>query len=196
MGLIANSTRKLGGAIDSDASDKAARFMQLCNAFDLPILSLCDAPGFMVGPDCERTAMVRHSSRMFLAGASLQVPLLTVVLRKAYGLGAMAMAGGSLHESLFTIAWPTAEFGPMGLEGAVRLGFKKELEAETDPVKKQALYDQLVAASYAKGKAIHAAGFLEFDEVIDPSDTRKWIITTLQTIDRSPSPPTSYVDSW
>ena len=182
MGLITNSTRHLGGAIDSDAADKAARFMQLCDAFGIPILSLCDAPGFMVGPDCEKTAMVRHSSRMFIVGASLRVPMLTMVLRKAYGLGAMAMAGGSLHESFFTVAWQTGEFGAMGLEGAVKLGFKKELDAEVDPIKKQALYEQLVKASYQKGKAISAASFLEFDEVIDPKDSRKWIVTALQSI--------------
>ena len=194
MGLIGNSTRHLGGAIDSDAADKAARFMQLCDAFGLPILSLCDAPGFMVGPDCEQTAMVRHSSRMFLVGASLQVPILTVVLRKAYGLGAMAMAGGSLHESFFTVAWQTGEFGAMGLEGAVKLGFRKELEAETDPAKKQALYEKLVKAAYDKGKAISAASFLEFDEVIDPKDTRQWIVTALQSLPKNKSG--RMVDGW
>ncbi len=198
MGLIANNTRHLGGAIDSVASDKASRFMQLCDAFGLPILSLCDAPGFMVGPDCEATAMVRHSSRMYLTGASLSVPLLTVVLRKAYGLGAMAMAGGSLHESFFTVAWPTGEFGGMGLEGAVKLGFRKELEAETDPTKKQALYEKLVRAMYERGKAMRAASYLEFDEVIDPKDTRAWIRMALESI-----PSSSYqkgsgrmIDSW
>ncbi|MGK0390370.1 MAG: acetyl-CoA carboxylase carboxyltransferase component [Maribacter sp.] len=197
MGLIANSTRYLGGAIDSDAADKAARFMQLCNAFGIPILSLCDAPGFMVGPDCEQTAMVRHSSRMFIVAASLKVPMLTIVLRKAYGLGAMAMAGGSLHESFFTVSWQTGEFGGMGLEGAVKLGFKKELEAVTDPIKKQELYDQLVKKSYQKGKAISAASYLEFDEVIDPKDTRHWISTALQSIPKSSYQNNdSFVDSW
>jgi len=198
MGMIANSTRHLGGAIDSDAADKAARFMQLCDAFNIPILSLCDAPGFMVGPDCEQTAMVRHSSRMFIVGASLQVPILTVVLRKAYGLGAMAMAGGSLHESLFTVSWQTGEFGGMGLEGAVKLGFKKELEAESDPAKKQALYEKLVKASYDKGKAISAATYLEFDEVIDPKDTRKWITTALLSVPKNTANAQTnrFVDSW
>lgn len=198
MGLIANSTKYLGGAIDSDASDKAARFMQLCDAFGVPVLSLCDAPGFMVGPDSEQTGMVRHSSRMFLVGASLKVPMLTVVLRKAYGLGAMAMAGGSLHESFFTVAWQTGEFGGMGLEGAVKLGFKKELAAETDPEKRQALYDKLVKALYQKGKAISAAAYLEFDEVIDPKDTRQWIIAALQSIPKSTYQNGSnrMIDSW
>jgi acetyl-CoA carboxylase carboxyltransferase component len=198
FGLIANSTRQLGGAIDSDASDKAARFMQLCNSFGIPMISLCDAPGFMVGPECEKTGMVRHSSRMFITGASLKIPLFTVILRKAYGLGAMAMAGGGLHESFLTVSWPTGEFGPMGLEGAVKLGYRKELEAVTDPKEKQKLNDKLVQAAYQKGKAISAAAFLEFDEVIDPKDTRLWIINGLQTINEN-----SYkngtglpIDSW
>ncbi|MFK7936048.1 MAG: acyl-CoA carboxylase subunit beta [Saprospiraceae bacterium] len=182
MGLIANSTRHLGGAVDSAASDKAARFMQLCDAFGLPILSLIDAPGFMVGPDHERLGMVRHSSRMFLVGASLQVPILAVVLRKAYGLGAMAMAGGSFHVPFFSISWPTGEFGGMGLEGAVKLGFKKELLAEVDEEDRQALYDKLVRAAYEKGKALSAASFLEFDEVIDPADTRRWIQMGLESL--------------
>lgn len=194
MGLIANSTRHLGGAIDSAASDKATRFMQLCDAFGIPILSLCDAPGFMVGPACEQTAMVRHSSRMFLVGASLSVPLLTVVLRKAYGLGAMAMAGGSLHESFFTVSWQTGEFGAMGLEGAVKLGFRKELEAAETPEARQALYEQLVQTAYSRGKATQAASYLEFDEVIDPKDTRKWITTALQSIPKRRGQ--RVVDAW
>ena len=198
IGLIANSTRHLGGAIDSDASDKAARFMQLCNAFGLPILSLCDVPGFMVGPDCEQTGMVRHASRMFLTGSNLSVPILTVVLRKAYGLGAMAMAGGSLHESFFTIAWPTAEFGAMGLEGAVKLGFKKELDAQTNPEERQALYEKLVTEAYQKGMAINAATSLEFDEVIDPKETRKWITTALESISSKTNSKNekNFIDSW
>lgn len=198
MGLMANSNRHLGGAIDSDASDKAARFMQLCDAFGLPILSLCDAPGFMVGPTCEETAMVRHASRMFVVGASLRVPMLTVVLRKAYGLGAMAMAGGSLTESFLTVSWPTGEFGGMGLEGAVKLGFKKELDAVDDPTEKEALYEKLVSEAYDKGKAIRAAAALEFDEVIDPKDTRKWITHALESISpaRYANQSPRYIDSW
>jgi len=198
FGLIANSTRHLGGAIDSETSDKAARFMQLCNSFGIPMISLCDAPGFMVGPECEKTGMARHSSRMFITGARLKVPLFTVVLRKAYGLGAMAMVGGGLHESYFTVSWPTGEFGAMGLEGAVKLGFRKEIEDETDPVKKQILNNDLVYAAYQKGKAINAASFLEFDEVIDPKDTRKWISTGLSIIDENTynKGTRNAVDSW
>lgn len=198
LGLMANSTRYLGGAIDSDASDKAARFMQLCDAFGIPILSLCDVPGFMVGPDCEKTAMVRHSSRMFIVGASLRVPILTVVLRKAYGLGAMAMAGGSLHESFFTVSWQTGEFGPMGLEGAVKLGFRNELAAAPTEKKREKLYNKLLNKAYQRGKAINAASVMEFDEVIDPKDTRKWIVTALESIPREDYQEWGrrYVDSW
>ncbi len=198
VGILANSTRHLGGAIDSDASDKASRFMQLCDAFGIPIVSLIDAPGFMVGPECEKTAMVRHASRMFMVGASLRVPILSVVLRKAYGLGAMAMAGGSFHESYFTISWQTGEFGAMGLEGAVKLGFRKELDAVNEIKKKQHLYESLVKQEYEKGKAIRAASTLEFDEVIDPKDTRKWITSALQSIDFDHLKDSSgrYIDCW
>ena len=125
MGLIANSTRHLGGAIDSDAADKAARFLQLCNAFGLPVISLCDTPGFMVGPEHEKAALIRHSSRLFLSAAALDIPMITILVRKGYGLGAMAMAGGSFHTSYLTLAWPSAEIGGMGLEGAIKLGYKK-----------------------------------------------------------------------
>lgn len=198
VGIIANSTRHLGGAIDSDASDKFSRFMQLCDAFGFPIISLCDAPGFMVGPEHEKTAMIRHSSRLYAIGAKLQVPMLTVVLRKAYGLGAMAMAGGSFHESFFTVSWPTGEFGGMGLEGAVKLGFKKELEAAGDQAAQDKLFDKLVKGAYAKGKAINAAPMLEFDEVIDPKDTRKWIITALESIPEADykNKTGRFIDTW
>jgi len=198
LGLIANSTRHLGGAIDSLAADKAARFMQLCDAFGLPVLSLCDTPGFMVGPECEQTGMVRHASRLFIAGAAVRVPILTVVLRKAYGLGAMAMAGGSLRESLFTVAWPTGEFGAMGLEGAVKLGFRRELDAAPNLTARQALYESLVKKAYQKGKALNAAFAMEFDEVIDPKDTRKWILAALESIARKAPGPDErrFVDAW
>ena len=198
LGLIANSTRHLGGAIDSDASDKAARFMQLCDAFGIPILSLVDAPGFMVGPEHEKTALVRHTSRMFVVGAGLKIPILAVVLRKAYGLGAMAMTGGSLHESFFTVSWQTGEFGAMGLEGAVKLGFRKELEATSSQLEREELYEQLVKKAYQKGKAIKAASVMEFDEVIDPRDTRKWLTTALECIPevKIEDQHRRYIDSW
>ena len=139
FGLIANNPKHLGGAIDAPAGDKAARFMQLCDAFDIPIVSLCDTPGFMVGPEAEKTAIVRHVARMFVTGASLTVPLFGIVLRKGYGLGAQSMIGGGFHASFFTVAWPTGEFGGMGLEGYVRLGFRKEMEAIADPVERESI---------------------------------------------------------
>ena len=182
FGLIANNPMHLGGAIDADAADKAARFMQLCDAFDLPILSLCDTPGFMVGPDAEKTAMVRHVSRMFVTAGSISVPFFTIVLRKGYGLGAQAMAGGSFHAPFFTVAWPSGEFGAMGLEGAVRLGYRKELEAVEDPAQRKALFDKMVAESYRQGKAINMASFLEIDAVIDPESSRHWILRGLRAV--------------
>ena len=175
-GVIANDTYHLAGAIDADAADKAARFMQLCDAFGLPIVSLCDTPGFMVGPKAEATALVRHVSRMFVAAASLTVPLLTVVLRKGYGLGAQAMTGGHFHAPFFTVSWPTGEFGGMGLEGAVRLGLRKELDATADPKERDELFRAAVAFAYERGKAINMASLLEIDAVIDPADTRAWIV--------------------
>ncbi|HEY2662293.1 MAG TPA: carboxyl transferase domain-containing protein [Caulobacteraceae bacterium] len=197
VGLIANDPRLLGGAIDADGATKAARFMQLCDAFDLPLLSLCDTPGFMVGPDAEKTAPVRHGSRMFVTAGAMQVPIFSIVLRKGYGLGAQAMTGGTFPASFFTIAWPTGEFGGMGLEGAVRLGYRKELEAETDPAAKKALFDQLVARSYERGKAVNVAQVLEIDAVIDPVDSRAWIARGLKS--RAPRVETErrrFIDTW
>jgi acetyl-CoA carboxylase carboxyltransferase component len=175
LGVIANNPLYLAGAIDSNCADKAARFMQLCDNFDIPILSLCDTPGMMVGPDVEKTALVRHCSRMFLVGANVSVPMMTVILRKAYGLGAQAMAGGSFMAPNFVAGWPTAEIGAMGLEGAVKLGYRKELEAVSDEKKKQELFNKLVEDLYEKGKSINAASVLEFDTVLDPAETRGWI---------------------
>ena len=180
FGLIANDPRHLGGAIDGPGAEKGARFLQLCDAYGLPVVSLCDTPGFMVGPDSEKTAAVRRGSRLIVAGANLTVPLFTVVMRKGYGLGAQAMAGGSFFRPLFTIAWPSAEFGPMGLEGAVQLGFRKELEAEPDPVARKALYERLLAGMYTRGKAVSVASQLEVDAVIDPAETRQWLLRGLR----------------
>ena len=181
VGLMANNPQHLGGAIDPDAADKAARFMQLCNAHGLPLISLVDTPGFMVGPEIEQQAQVRHVSRLFIAAAHLQVPLLAVVLRKGYGLGAMAMTAGGFAASVFTIAWPTGEFGGMGLEGAVRLGFKKELDAAAEGPEREALYQSLVARQYENGSAINMATTLEIDAVIDPAQTRHWLLRGLQS---------------
>src|SRR5208283_3490881 len=153
----------------------------------IPILSLCDTPGFMVGPEVERRAHVRHACRMFVVGSHVTVPYFTVVLRRGYGLGAMAMAKGGFHESVFTVSWPTGEFGGMGLEGAVKMGFKKELEAIEDPGERQALYDKLLVQSYERGKAINVAAYFEIDGVIDPADTRKWIMQGLRSIPDEPA---------
>jgi acetyl-CoA carboxylase carboxyltransferase component len=181
LGIIANNPAHLAGAIDSPAADKAARFMQLCDAFDLPILFLCDTPGIMVGPDAEKTGLVRHAARMFVTGASLRVPFFTIVLRKGYGLGAQLMAGGSFKAPFFLVSWPTGEFGGMGLEGAVKLGFRKELEAIADPEERRRSFEEMVAAAYDRGKAVNVASVFEFDEVIDPADSRTWIMTALKS---------------
>ncbi|WP_214404258.1 acetyl-CoA carboxylase family protein [Pseudonocardia lacus] len=199
MGLIANDPTHLGGAIDRDAADKAARFLQLCDAFGLPVVSLCDTPGFMVGTDSEREATVRHFSRLFVVGANLSVPLGMVIVRKCYGLGAQGMAGGSLKAPAFTVSWPTGELGGMGLEGAVRLGYRKELEALTDPAERQALYEKLVAESYERGKALSVATVFEVDDVIDPADTRRWITSSFPPAPVGPQPggkTRPHIDTW
>jgi acetyl-CoA carboxylase carboxyltransferase component len=175
LGVVANDPRHLGGAIDADAADKAARFIGLCDAFGLPVLFLCDTPGFMVGPDAERTATVRHFARMFLGGANLRVPCGTVVLRKGYGLGSQAMAGGGFKAPLFTVAWPTSEFGAMGLEGAVRLGMRRELDAIEDAEERERVFEQTVAAAYERGRGLNMAAYGEIDDVIDPAESGRWI---------------------
>jgi acetyl-CoA carboxylase carboxyltransferase component len=184
LGVLANDPSHLGGAIDADAADKAARFLQLCDAFGLPVLFLCDTPGFMVGPDAERTATVRHFARLFTIGANLEIPFGTIVLRKGYGLGAQAMAGGSFAAPLFTVGWPTSEFGGMGLEGAVRLGMRRELEAIEDPQERERVFQATVAAAYAHGEGLNMAAYGEIDDVIDPADSRRWVATLLD-----PPPP-------
>ena len=187
LGVVANDPSHLGGAIDRDGADKAARFMQLCDAFDLPLLFLCDTPGMMVGPEAEKTALVRHVSRLFVVGANLTVPFFTIVLRKGYGLGAQAMAGGSFKAPLFTVAWPTGEFGGMGLEGAVKLGYRKELAAVEDPAARQQLFAEMVARMYEHGKAVSYATYFEIDDVIDPANSRTWITTALRSTPPAPA---------
>jgi acetyl/propionyl-CoA carboxylase alpha subunit/acetyl-CoA carboxylase carboxyltransferase component len=181
LGVMANDPRHMGGAIEAEDADKAARFMQLCNVHRLPILSLSDTPGFMVGPEVEVRAQVRHVCRMFVVGAHTTVPFFTIVLRKGYGLGAMAMSAGSFHDSFFTASWPTGEFGGMGLEGAVRHGFRKELEAIQDPMERESTYKFFVEQAYIMGKAMNMASFLEIDSVIDPAETRRWIMRGLKS---------------
>ena len=199
IGLIANNPIHLAGAVDSDGADKAARFMQICDAFDLPILCLCDTPGNMVGPEAEKTALVRHCCRLYVTGSSVTVPMFTVVLRKSYGLGAQAMAAGSFHAPFFAVSWPTGEFGGMGLEGAVKLGYRKELAAFEDPAERMALYEEMVAAMYEQGKALNTATVFEIDDVIDPADTRRWIVEGLRACP-PPEPRTAKkrpcIDTW
>jgi acetyl/propionyl-CoA carboxylase alpha subunit/acetyl-CoA carboxylase carboxyltransferase component len=199
MGLIANNAMVLGGAIDSDAADKAARFLQLCDAFDIPILSLCDTPGNMVGPEAERTALVRHCCRLYVVGANLTVPIFSVVMRKAYGLGSQGMVGGSFHLPMFSVAWPTGEFGPMNLEGSVKLGFRKELEAITDPEERKTKFEEMVAQAYDRGKALSTATLFEIDDVIDPADTRSWVMSGLRSLpptERRTGKKRAFVDTW
>jgi acetyl-CoA carboxylase carboxyltransferase component len=196
VGLMANNPQHLGGAIDADAADKAARFMQLCNAHGLPLVSLVDTPGFMVGPDAEQAAQVRHASRLFVVAANLRVPLFAVVLRKGYGLGAMGMTAGGFHAPVFTVAWPTGEFGGMGLEGAVRLGFRKELEAKPPGQEREALFDRLLAEQYARGAAVQMASALEIDAVIDPAETRSWLARGLASARVGAAPVNRFVDPW
>ena len=180
VGVIANNPGYLGGAIDADAADKASRFMQLCDAHDLPIISLCDTPGFMVGPEAEKSGLVRHVSSMFVNARSVTVPTGSIVLRKAYGLGAQAMASGGFKFPMFTISWPTGEFGGMGLEGAVKLGYRKDLEAINDPEEREQAYQNLVEKMYEAGKGLSMADHFEIDDVIDPQDSRQWVIAALR----------------
>jgi acetyl-CoA carboxylase carboxyltransferase component len=196
LGVLANDPAHLGGAIDAPAADKAARFLALCDAFGLPVLCLCDTPGFMVGPAAERTATVRHFARMFLTGANLSVPTGTIVLRKGYGLGAQAMAAGGFKAPLFTVAWPTAEFGAMGLEGAVRLGMRRELEAIGDPGEREQAFEAAVAAAYERGKALNMAAYGEIDDVIDPADSRRWIATLFAEPAPRAGKRRPHVDAW
>jgi acetyl-CoA carboxylase carboxyltransferase component len=194
LGIVANNPQHLSGAIDSTGADKAARFLQLCDAFGLPILFCCDTPGIMVGPDAEKSGTVRHASRLFVIGANVDVPCGTIVLRKGYGLGAQAMAAGHFKAPRFLVAWPTGEFGPMGLEGAVKLGFRRELDAIDDPAAREAKFQEMVAASYAHGKASNIASYFEIDDVIDPAESRRWILTLLR--DAPARRGRRYVDPW
>jgi len=198
FGVMANNSMHMAGAIEAEGADKAARLMQLCNAYGLPILSLCDTPGFMVGPEIEKRAQVRHVCRMFVNGSHVTVPYFTIVLRRGYGLGAMAMAKGGFHESFFTAAWPTGEFGAMGLEGAIKAGFKKELAVIADPQEREKLYEQLLAQLRERGKAVNIASYLEIDSVIDPADTRKWIMQGIKSVParRSQEAYHSFIDPW
>ncbi|MBW2687452.1 MAG: biotin carboxylase [Deltaproteobacteria bacterium] len=179
VGIIANDPKHLGGAIDGEAADKASGFMTLCSTFGIPLVFLCDTPGFMVGPEAEETGLVKRAAALFTTGASLEVPFCTIVLRKGYGLGAQSMAGGSFKAPAFTISWPTGEFGGMGLEGAVKLGFRKELESIADPEAREKMFQQMVDMLYERGKAVNMAAHFEIDAVIDPVESRRWILSAI-----------------
>ena len=200
VGVIANNSNSpSGGAVESAGADKASRFMQLCDAFDIPILSLIDTPGNMVGPVAEKTALIRHCARMYVAGANLTVPYFNVVLRKAYGLGAIAMAAGSFDETFFSISWPTGEFAGMGLEGQIKLGRRAELQAITDIPARRARYDELVADAYAWARALNAGMVFEVDDVIDPADTRQWLVMGLNAMPPKPArdgKKRAWIDTW
>ncbi len=199
VGIVANNPSHLGGAIDTPAADKAARFLQLCDAFGVPVIFLCDTPGFMVGPESEATGAVRHMSRMFVTGANVSVPFATIILRKGYGLGAQAMAGGSFKAPFFCVAWPTGEFGGMNLEGAVRLGQRRELEAIEDPETREREYQAMVDRMYQFGKGVNVASHFEIDDVIDPADSRRWITTMLAaggTADERKGKKRPHIDTW
>ncbi|HUB98826.1 MAG TPA: carboxyl transferase domain-containing protein [Solirubrobacterales bacterium] len=197
VGIIANDTRHMAGAITGAAAEKAARLLQLCDAFGLPVLSLVDTPGYMVGPEAEATGLVRRACRLLVAGGALRVPLIAVILRRGYGLGAQAMTGGSLHEPLLTVAWPGAHLGPMGLEGAVRLALRKELEAIADEAEREQRVRDLTAAAEANAKALNAAVLFEVDDVIDPAETRGLIAATLAAAPPTdPVPSGRFVDAW
>ena len=199
MGVIANNPHHLAGAIDSDGADKGARFMQLCDAFDIPVLSMVDCPGIMVGPEIERTALVRHCTRLFNVGANMTAPLFTVIVRKAYGLGAQAMCGAGTLVGFFAVAWPTAEFAGMNIEGAVKLGYRKELMAIEDPDARLAEFQGRTASAYDKAKAVNAAAGGGIDDVIDPADTRDWIVKGLKRLPPVPSRTGKkypYIDPW
>ncbi|WP_201832563.1 carboxyl transferase domain-containing protein [Microvirga zambiensis] len=199
VAVMANNPNHLGGAIDSDAADKAARFMQLCDAFDIPILSLCDTPGNMVGPEHERTGLVRHCCRLFVIASNVTVPVIVVVLRKSYGLGAMGMAAAGFREPILAVSWPTGEFGGMGLEGSIKLGKRAELAAVEDPEERRKLYEHYVGKLYERGKALSNAAVYEIDDVIDPAETRRMVVEALRA---TPSPlqregkKRPWIDTW
>jgi acetyl-CoA carboxylase carboxyltransferase component len=199
MGVVANNPHHLAGAVDSDGADKGARFMQLCDAFDIPVLSLVDCPGIMVGPEVERTALVRHCTRLFNVGANMTAPLFTVIVRKAYGLGAQAMCGAGTLVGFFCVAWPTAEFAGMNIEGAVKLGYRKELMAIEDPEARLAEFQRRTGEAYDKAKAVNAAAGGGIDDVIDPADTREWIASGLKRLPPTPvrtGKKYPYIDPW
>ena len=198
IGIVANNPVHLSGAVDSEGANKAARFIQLCDAYDIPLLFLCDTPGFMVGPDAEETAQLRHFGRIFVTGANINVPVFSVITRKCYGLGALAMGGGSFKETFFSVAWPTGEFGIMGVEGDVELAFAKELAEIEDEDEREKFFQEKVAAIYERGSVLRSASLAEVDDVIDPAETRRWLSMGLETAGVSDrrGRKRPYIDTW
>jgi acetyl-CoA carboxylase carboxyltransferase component len=199
LGVLANNPHHLAGAVDSPGADKGARFLQLCDAFDIPVLSLIDCPGIMVGPEVEKTALVRHCTRLFNAGANMTTPLLSVIVRKAYGLGAQAMLGAGALVGFFSLAWPTAEFAGMNIEGAVKLGYRKELMAIENPEERRQEFERRTSIAYENAKAVNAVAGGGIDDVIDPAETRWWIANSLKRL--PPVPPRTdkkypYINPW
>jgi acetyl-CoA carboxylase carboxyltransferase component len=158
-----------------------ARFIQICDAYDIPLVVLCDTPGLMVGPEVEKTGLMRHSARVLSALANATIPVLTVVLRKAYGLGYYIMGSRPLDPAIL-LAWPTAEFGGMGLEGAVNIIYAKELEAAATPEGRADLHAQLTAELKRSNTAVEGGAKFLYDDVIDPADTRDILVRTLDTL--------------
>ncbi len=185
FGLTANNNAYLGGAIDSPGSDKVARFWQLCDAFNIPIITLVDTPGMMVGPEVERTALVRHSSRLFVTGANLETPRFSIVLRKGYALGSIAVMTGSGRAPLFTVTWPEGEFAGMNLESSVLLSNRDSLAEIDDIDQRAAEYESLVDEAYERSGALNAGSVFGVDDVIDPLETRRWIVDGLKSVPES-----------
>ncbi len=186
VGFIANQPMVRAGAMDTPACEKAARFIDLCDAYDVPMIFLCDTPGLMVGPETELTGLVRRSARLLTKLTAATTPFMTVVLRKAYGLGYYVMGSRPLEPALL-IGWPTAEFGGMGLEGAVNIIYRKELKAIDDPAMRADFHREKTNELKRANTALAAAGRFEIDDVIDPADTRRMLARTLARL--APPPP-------
>jgi acetyl-CoA carboxylase carboxyltransferase component len=176
VGIVANQPKQLGGILDNDSADKAARFVNLCNAYGIPLVFLMDVPGFMVGSKVEEAGIIRHGAKMLYAVANATVPKVTVVLRKAYGAGYYVMNGRAYEPDLI-VAWPSAEISVMGAEGAVEIVFRKQVEAADDPA---AMKQQLID-DYRKVIDVYIpAKNAMIDDVIDPRETRPTIIRALE----------------
>ncbi len=179
VALLASDCRHLAGAIDGEAAEKCSQFLTVATRWGLPVVSLIDTPGFMVGPESEAAGAPRSMGQLFNTAAGVQAPWIAIFLRRGYGLGAMALAGGSFARPVISASWPQGEFGGMGLEGAVKLGFRTELDALPEGPEREARYNELLAILYEKGRATEAASYLEIDTVIDPATTRDVVSAAL-----------------